>query len=339
MKKLLYFLLLGAVLNACSNDFEVTAPWKEVPIAYGILSPRDTAQYIRIEKAFLDPSRSALEIAQIADSIYYPESAISVWLERPSAQARVQLFRVDGNLEGYVRDEGIFADQPNWLYKLKGGTLTPGEKYRLVIERADGKPDVTAETTIPGPFVITTPDPTNITRKVTYSYSQTTNVSWRTDENGVFFNVYVILPFREEAPDGTTLLRDTLIWKAASNVERSSTQSGVGVYKGTAALSGAQFFRFLSENLLPTATNFRYFEKGSIMIEGGGKEIKEFNITALANSGLTGAEVYPIYTNLSEGFGIFTAKNEFTMNNIQITEITIDSLKLHPLTQGLKFRL
>ena len=338
MKKLLYCLLLGSMLSACSNDFEVTAPWKEVPVAYGILSPRDSAHYIRVEKAYLDPNRSALEVAQIADSLYFLESAISVWLERTSNQTRVQLFRVDGNLEGYVRKEGLFADQPNWLYKVKGGAFVPGEKYRLVIERTDGRADITAETTIPKDFTITTPDPTDIVRKVSFSYNATTSVDWRTDEFGVYFNVYYIFAYREEAPNGTVLLRDTLVWKAANNVERFSVQTGGGIYQGRADLQGSQFFRFLSEKLPPSDTNFRYFEKCSILLEGGGKEIKEFNITASANSGLTGAEVFPTYTNLSEGFGVFTAKNQFQMNNIQITGRTIDSLNVHPLTQGLRFR-
>lgn len=339
MKKLLYFLLFGTVLSACSNDFEVTAPWKEVPVAYAILSPRDTAHYVRVEKAFLDPNRNALEIAQIADSLYYPENAITVYLEKISTHERVQLHRVDGNLEGHIRTEGTFADQPNWLYKVKNWPLTPGDDYGLIIERADGKPNITAQTTIPKDFIIITPDPTNIVRPMTFAYSQTTSVAWRTDENGVYFNVFLTIPYREEAPDGTLLSRDTLVWKAADNVERSSTPTGQDVYRGATEISGSQFFRFLADNIPATATNFRYFEKGSIRLEGGGKEIKEFNITASANSGLTGAEIYPVYTNLSEGFGIFTAKNQFQMNNIQITQQTVDSLKLNPLTQGLKFRI
>jgi hypothetical protein len=309
-----------------------------VPIAYGILAPRDTAHFIRIEKAFLDPTTSALDIAQFADSLYYPENAISVFLERVSTQERRQLQRVDGNLEGHVRIEGIFADQPNWLYKVKNWQLTPGEKYRLVIKRADGRADITAETTIPKDFTIVAPSPQDIVRKMSFSYTQATTVSWRTDENGVYFNVYMILPYHEETPTGTIVSRDTLIWKAANNVERSGTQTGAGLYAGTTGLPGSQFFRFLADNLQPLATNFRYFERGAVRIEGGGKEIKEFNITASANSGLTGAEIYPTYTNMSEGFGVLTAKNEFQLNNIQITTSTIDSLNAHPLTQGLRFR-
>jgi hypothetical protein len=339
MRKVIALLFAALIINACSNEFEVAAPWKELPIVYAILSPKDTAHYVRVEKAFLDPEKSALEIAQIPDSLYYPESAISVWLEQVGSTSRAQLFRVDGNLEGYVRDQGIFASQPNWLYKVKKpGFLIPGSSYRLVVKRNDGREDITAETTIPKDFSITRPDPTNIVRKMSFAYSTTTTIDWRTDINGVYFDITLVLPYREEAPNGTVLLRDTLVWNAAKNVQRLEQQIGPGIYKGTTELQGAQLYKFLASQLAPT-NNFRYFEKGFIYLDGGGKEIRDFNITASANSGLTGAEVYPIYTNLSEGFGIVTAKNLFKMGNIQMSEQTIDSMFYHPLTQGLKFRL
>ena len=92
MKKLLLLLPFGLLLSACSNDFEVTAPWKDIPVVYAILSPQDTAHYIRIEKAFIDPDKSALEIARIPDSLYYPENAISVFLERTENQSSFHYF-------------------------------------------------------------------------------------------------------------------------------------------------------------------------------------------------------------------------------------------------------
>lgn len=339
MKKLLYFVLLGTLLSACSNDFEVAAPWKEVPIAYGLISPKDTAHYIRIEKAFLDPNVSALEIAQIADSLYYNENAISVWLENTGTQARVPLYRVDGNLEGYVRDSGLFADRPNWLYRTSGPFVTAGKTYELVIERNDGKPDITAQTVVPGDFTFISQKPQNIVREVEFSDSTTTTVEWRTDVNGVYFNIDFEIAYREETPDGTVIFRDTLLWHAAKNIEREEVLVGAGgTYRGKTEISGSQFFRFLSENISPAGNNFRYFDRGSIILEGGGREIREYIITASANSGLTGAETFPVYTNLSEGFGIFTGKNEFILTNVRIGEPTIERMKLNPLTQNLKFR-
>lgn len=329
--------LAALMTQACSNDFEVAAPWKEIPAVFAILSPRDTAHYVRVEKAFLDPETNALQIAQIADSLYYPVNAIDVYLERGSNGQRYQLHRVDGNLEGYVRQGGIFATQPNWLYKTKE-TLLEGETYRFIMIRADGNPDVTAETTLPATFEFQSPNPAQIPPKISFIRNTTTAVSWRTDANGVYFKVNMQIRYHEETPGGALIGRDTLHWAAVANVERGSNQVANGKYKGEAKISSEAFYNFLVENIPAASDRFRYFDGIDITIEGGGKEIKEYQETAAANSGLTGAEVIPVYTNLSEGFGLFTGKNRSTLNKIQVSQETINAMNEQSPTKDLNFQ-
>ena len=338
MKKLLFLLPVVALLiQACSNDFEVAAPWKEVPVAYAILSPKDTAQYIRVEKAFLDPNVNALEIAQIADSIYYPENAISVNLERVVNGQRIQLQRVDGNLEGYVRKGGVFATQPNWLYKTKD-QIFEGEKYRLVIERNDGKPDITAETTIPSEFIMRSPNPADIPPVITFLRDISPTIEWRTDVNGVYFNIKFQIRYRENAANGTLIKRDTLHWTPAPNVTRSDQQVAGNLYRGTFVVSTESFYRFLVENIPPASDRFRFFDGIDISLEGGGAEIERYLETAAANSGITGAEVIPTYTNLSEGFGIFTSKNRVILNKVRVSSQTITDMNKQSPERDLNFQ-
>ncbi|MDO8365936.1 MAG: DUF4249 family protein [Saprospiraceae bacterium] len=345
MKKLLFLLPFGLMLSACSNDFEVTAPWKDIPVVYGILAPldpalypKDTAFYIRVEKAFIDPEKSALEIAQIVDSLYYPENAITVWLERTNDGARLQMKRVDGALEGYPRDAGVFAGQPNWLYKAKptsGFSIDAGKTYRLIIERVDGRPDVTAETTVPNDFFVTIPNPSD--QKIGFFGSVNTQIKWNTDVNGAFFNVTLVIRINEKIePNGPALSTQTLIWEAAKNVELDD--SNPNAYTARAFLSGTSFYNFLAQNLqrLPPG-RIRQFKNFDIIIEGGGKEIKEYLETAQANSGLTGAETFPNYTNISEGYGIFTAKNRTVLEGVGLRPLTIDSMNLSSIVDTLGF--
>jgi len=343
MKKLLLLLPFGLLLSACSNDFEVTAPWKEIPVVYGILSPQDSAHYIRIEKAFIDPERSAFEIAQIADSLYYPENSITVWMERVDNQSRIQLQRVDGALEGYPRDAGIFAGQPNWLYKLSptgNFSLEPGKSYRLVIERADGKPDVTAETTIPKDFFITKPILSTQVPVIGFEKNVPgTPIEWRTDVNGYYFNITFRIRYHDKNANGTIAATHELVWDAAKNVERDSLSIGNGVYLASKEIPKNSFFNFLAQNLQrPVGNMYREFQACDLIINGGGREIKEYLETANANSGLTGAETFPNYTNISEGYGIFTGKNQTTVNNIRITTRTVDSMNVSSITDTLRFR-
>ncbi len=74
MRKILVLLIACCVsvsLQNCSNEFELTEKWKDITVVYGLLDGSDTAQYILIEKAFLDESTSALLIAQNPDSLFY----------------------------------------------------------------------------------------------------------------------------------------------------------------------------------------------------------------------------------------------------------------------------
>lgn len=341
MKKLLFLLPAAALFTyACSNDFEVSAPWKEIPAVYAILSPKDTAHYIRVEKAFLDPETSALQVAQIADSLYYPENAIQVYLERVKTGKRLPMHRVDGNLEGYVRTGGIFATQPNWLYKFKpappADSIFEGETYRFVLVRNDGRPDVTAETTVPAKLQIREPNPLDIPPAIDFKSGTSTNITWTTDVNGVFFAVHFRIRYRDEYPNGS-IIRDTLNWTPVPNVKRSENPSGT-FYKGTGVITAESFYNFLTQNIPAANDRVRYFDGIDITVEGGGGEIERYLETATANSGLTGAEVIPTYTNLSEGFGLFTAKTTTSLGKIRVTKQTIEDMNSKSPTKDLNFR-
>ena len=341
MKKLLFLLpVLMLVMAACSNEFDVAAPWKEIPVAYAILSPRDTAHYVRVEKAFLDPDTDALQIAQIADSLYYPENEIAVYLQPVNSSQLYQLRRVDGALEGHPRKDGIFAKQPNWLYKINASELTlmQGEKYRLVIKRTDGRPDITAETTIPGDFFFRKPDQTLSPPVISFTPPSQTIVEWRCDANSALFQIVFDIQYREENANGTLIKRDTLIWNApfALNIENLG---GSANFRGEGLIAPADLYRFLKENIDSVANPpFRYFDDISITLVGGGKEIKDFQTISAANLGITGAEVLPSYTNLSEGYGIFTSKNIQKLNGVRFTNPTVDSIGNNSITRHLNFR-
>lgn len=337
MKKLLYVLpFVGLFWSACKNDFDVAAPWKEIPVVYAMLSPDDTAHYVRVEKAFLDEDKSAIEISKIGDSLYYPENAITVYIVRVSNADRLLLKRVDGVKEGLINDT-----QPRWLYKLPtnlNNKILPGEKYRVEIERADGKSKVTGETTIPKDFGFTSPIPANFPRAVSFEFENGTDFQWRSDVNGLYFNLTMKVRYREEAPDGTVLLRRTIEWTPVINVARSDI--GAPNYLGKANVSQQRFFQMLADSIPPIGVDrFRYFELGDIVLEGGGYEIGEFLKIAAAANGITGAEVIPTYTNLSEGYGLVTSKNKVELDGIRITAKTVEAMRSHPLTGLLGFKL
>src|SRR5690348_5076996 len=104
MKKIFLPLGFAAIIAAtsCSEDFEVAAPYKQVAVVYGILNAKDTAHYIRIQKAFMDEDKSALDMSKVPDSSYFKEGDIEATLIEVNGSNTVKtipLTRVDMTLE------------------------------------------------------------------------------------------------------------------------------------------------------------------------------------------------------------------------------------------------
>ncbi len=167
--------------------------------------------------------------------------------------------------------------------------------------------------------------------------SKSTPIKWYTDVNGVFFNVTIRVRYHERNLDGSLISTEELIWEAWTNREREPNVSG-GQYIGSVGLLGNSFYHFLAEHLQrPLPNRYREFASCDIIIDGGGKEIKEYLDTYDANGGLTGAETFPNYTNISEGHGIFTGKNRTIAKNIRFEALTVDSMNLSPIADTLGF--
>lgn len=79
------------------------------------------------------------------------------------------------------------------------------------------------------------------------------------------------------------------------------------------------------------------FDRSSVLVVGGGKEIRDFQVSAIASSGVSGAESIPTYTNVTNGLGLVSAVNRNVANSYVIKFSTVDSVKVHPLTKNLGF--
>ena len=71
MRLILLLCVFAFAMVSCDNELDTIEEYKDIPVVYGFISLSDTAQYIRIERAFVDPNQSALDLAQNPDSLYY----------------------------------------------------------------------------------------------------------------------------------------------------------------------------------------------------------------------------------------------------------------------------
>ncbi len=332
MKRLGTALLLGVLSTAwfgCDNDLELTADWQDIPIVYGLLDINDPVHFIRLEKAFLDPQTSALTIAQIPDSLYY-ESA-TVQLERVSDGSVFTLQRVDGTDIGLPKEEGIFASEPNYLYMIDSAQidLRPGEEIRLLINRGDEKPLVTATTTIVPKLEPRRPVEGN---NINFDYILNTRIRWASPDEAKIFDVVLylnILEFPKNDPSQQTERR--LKWELARGLVFEANELTEVVFPGL------EFYLFLQKNLEEDDGLSRVFQGIDIEVTAAGQELMDFIRVIQANTGITASQDVPTFTNLSEGRGIFSSRSVLRVNGIQLAGNSRDSLRNGIHTKNLGF--
>jgi len=118
MKPLLFFIAGLLCLTACESDFDPTAPAGSTPYIMCVLNPKDSAQYVRIQKSYIC-QENAYNFANRSDSLYYPEDQLEVLL--------VRFDTLDGSIMGepirlyptreLVKDSGDFTPSGHYLFK------------------------------------------------------------------------------------------------------------------------------------------------------------------------------------------------------------------------------
>lgn len=335
IKNSLFFLLLGTAMlwSSCETDFQLEGDWKDIPVVYAFLSVQDTAYYIRVERAFLEPGGNAPEIAQIPDSIYYDVNSVTVKIERLSNGETAELERVDGRDEGYPRDEGDFVNEPNYLYKLKRSQLPldDGSDFRVIIER-EGEEAATATSVMVSEVEVASLPTSGFFRFG--DFAKTTRLGFRpSGEEGRVFDIQMIFKYRETDPDNPNdFLEKQVEWDVAKNIIRDESVSAQSI-----TFDNEAFYQFLASEIEPLETGSRKFDGIFIQVTGAGVEIEDYLRIANANIGITSAQSVPVYSNVENGVGIVTSRYQVTSDGLTMDSQARDSLYNGAITADLRF--
>lgn len=334
----LFALLISVFIStqSCNDELNTVEGWKDIPVVYGFLSLNDTATYLRVEKAFVDPQKSAYDVAQIPDSLYYKD--VTVQLVRVKNNERFTLTRVEGNTEGYVRNTGIFAKAPNYLYKIKNTTLNlkSDEEWRIeLLRKGETKAFAQSSTKVVGDYEVTNP----ATTPVFLRYDNTFNITVQTDElSARLFDVKVIFNYDEiDAATPNKTVTKNVTWGFASGTTRKSSGSTPDPI-ATFSRKGQDFYEFLGNSIPVVAGVKRTFKSIDIEVYSGGQELINYITIGIANTGITGSQTIPTYTNITNGLGIFTSRNRTIKKDVKLSDAAIDLLINGEFTRKLNFK-
>ncbi len=353
-KRLWMALPLVGLLASCSEEIEVAAPYQNVTVVYGLLDIADTAQYIRIQKAYMDENRSALSMAQIADSSFYQNLEVHFqdfsyvpvvragdpdrfYLDPARLVSDDILGRVDLGNEGHPKDaNGAFFNSPNYAYKTKR-QLVPGHTYRLLIKNLESGETDTAQTpVVNNAFTV-------------FEFNQSANMNFPAIRDNDLFQ------FRVNSTDTAAQMFEGIVRFHYVDVNGSQQTDRSVDYRFAAAaksrgsnqveLSTPQrsFYTFLRESIGPAPTNvLRYMDSVDYFVWTGGADLLNYQTINSAQGGITADQIKPIYSNIRSrnktAYGLFSTRTRTVRNRVPITDRTLDSLINSPVTRPLAIR-
>ncbi len=338
------------LLLSCKNDFEINAEYEDITVVYGIIDPGVQKQFIRINRTFLTEG-NVLDAATVMDSSNYPYKLNVQILEYNEYDQlitqyfldTVHLPKTDGVFNtGY--QPYYFFESPSYVYITQYNDYTkdtvyfnPKHKFILKIENPITDKITESETGLIYDMQITRPLTYN--RFISFISQNHTNVEMKSVKNAKLYEAKFIFFYREEHIDTPGVLNEKqLTWKLGS-VRAERISGGEDLSIGYIPYT---FFNILKAKISENPHIKRYhgtFMNANrvdiqLVITAGGLELVTYIDSNMPSSSVV--QDRPVYTNVSNGIGIFSSKRT-TRINYQLNVYTVDSLR-HGSTAYLNFQ-
>jgi hypothetical protein len=337
--KVLIVLVVMFFQSGCDNTLDVNADWKEVAVVYGLLNPTDQINYIRINKAYINPDGDALTLAKISDSLYFDSLDVKVVEYRNGIETRVyQLDVINGNSIGLPKDSGLFANDVNYLYKLdaqiRESDLQTTYNYKVIIvNRFSGKivtsfADMIGRAELLSPIKFTTQKlniPTEPGRSVLIKYREGRFAKMYDASIRLYYDEIDVLDTNNKKSTYTE-------WTVFTNKETLTLR---GYEENYAVLPSVLFYDNLLNKIPVNANVKRRPTSFGIYLIGGGEQIYTYIQVNKPSIGIV--QKKPEYTNIEPGLGIFSAKYINRYENIKIDESTLEYLVISEKMKALNF--
>lgn len=343
MQKTIYSFILWALaisfFSSCKNELDVTADYKEIAIVYGLLNPTDDVNYIRIQKAYLDEKTGALAFSNIPDSLYFDTLDVSITEFLGGIEGNTYpLRRVDGNKIGLPKDSGIFSNEVNYLYQLnapvKASSYFNDYEYKLTIFNPITGNIVTSSTLTVGTAEVSAPASEQSKNLVILSDSNFKVVALY--KEGKYARAYdMIMRIKvEEINTEDTTQRETLELDWVMFSDRK-TRSLRGFEETAYGVPATLFFNFLKANLDSTKNVNRRLLGFDLFTYGIGDDLNTYISVNEPSIGIV--QKKPEYTNIQNGFGIFSSRHINKLFNKTYDFRTRQAVRTSDITSHLNF--
>ncbi len=301
----------------------VNAPGDPVAVVYGLLNPDHTEQYIRVGRSFLtdpqDPGKPP-----VTDSTIW-NLPVTVYMEEWVGGLPVKTISFEPTIAP-AKDTGYFPSDNLRLFKAEFKP-TRLSTYRLYVHFPDDDRIITGATRIPGRPVVY--DPLEIPgRKINLQDGVQFTTRWAPGADRGVFQGFFTVNYLETVNEATSYqqihLRMDPVLGLGLESEMSDYLSGNRFLDEVAAqvrvLEGAERSVINVQYLL-----FKGGEELALMVS---PDLQQTTISSSLNQ----------YTNLVNAIGLFSSIQQVAVNNLELSNTTLNELAHSELTGNLGFR-
>lgn len=320
MKNNAFFLFLFSIfIFSCNTDFDINAEWEEVTVVFGLLDQNQDKQYIRINKAFLG-DESAIVMASVADSINYNPENLEVKIQKVTYD---NLGNYNLISEKILRDtimykeDGIFSADENIIYVFDTDNfLAEGKNYLLVVTNLITGKVITGQTELIHELSLMSSFNNPAYKMGFFSQTgefSTTTIEWDHAKNAAIYQLTMFLNYTEYG------VQDT-VEKTISKI------FPVVQYNGNSQMSqkitGEEFFSFIRNSIDPEDSNVQYRRVNDIdlLFSVGTIDLQTYINLNEPPTGIV--QERPLFTNITNGIGLFSARYNKIQGNILLTNTT-----------------
>lgn len=330
LKRIFFGLAITTYFLSCKTDFEVNAPYDQIPVVYGILDPSVDTQFLKINRSFLGTG-DILQYAAMQDCTLFKN--VTARIEEISNGNIQNVYNLQ---EMWVKniESGIFYGDSQKVYFFVEPNLNLSSNYKLSV-KAD-EHEVEATTDLIGLFDFSFAFKTQTFNGVALAtgvnaYSEI-KPRWNTGDGGKRYDVSLRFKYEEHKTSGTEMKQTTMLLGSETVL---STGPGQELLK---EINGEVFYQFLGNRpeLKDTVGVTKRVIKGIDFIVTVANE--EFNTYMEVNEPVTGVITEkPEYTNLSNGVGLFASRYNVVLDDLKLTEFSIQELYYGKYTKDMKF--
>jgi hypothetical protein len=315
--------VLSLIAVSCSNELEINTPTDPVPVVWCLLNPDVKDQYVRLGRSFLnDPENPGNP--PVTDSTVW-SVPVTVYIEEMQNGLSVNIFPFHP-VAAPPKDSGFFPEDNLRLYQ---ANFQPNRlaTYRLYVHFPDDNRIVTGVTTISGRPEVN--DPMDIPgRKISLQSDVQFTARWGPGEGRGIYQGLFIINYSEILNEQSSVYQVFLHMDPVLGLGSEMEMTDI--------LSGNRFLKEMVKQIPVREGTERNVINVQFKLYKGGEELALQTSPDLQET--TISNTLNQYTNLTNGIGIFSSMQQVTINNLQLSNTTLNELAHSELTHNLGFK-